>query len=107
MRIYIMIDIIIDGIKISVPITHTDDITVTALVDIAKEQQKDSALVEYLKKRYDGFIGVPTEYMKEETDLDIKFIKSWLKSEFGRKHIEFVPFELVAEMMKHESKSAS
>jgi len=61
----------------------------------------------YLQCKYDGFKGLPVEYLAEEllpaSNEEMKAIKSAIKDELGikgkRPLPEFIPFEIVADVI--------
>ena len=95
------VTVVIDGIEIYVPSSH-HDITVEELVGIADERKKENILTGYLKKKYNGYIGLPAVMLQEEllaTDDEMVSVGRWLKAEFGNKKLEFIPFNFVAQMI--------
>ena len=94
--------VMIDGIKFEIKPTYYD-ITISSLIKEVKDRRKDDALVEYLKNKYDGYIGVPYDFIEEETHLNKAAIDNWLRCELEQKSKlkdKFVPFELVSKMAR-------
>ncbi|MDB2562208.1 hypothetical protein N9X61_01240 [Sulfurimonas sp.] len=62
------------------------------------DRKAETHLVEYLKKKYEGYQGVPVEYLNDELLLeDTNQVKTFLTTHYGKKYIQFVDFELVAD----------
>lgn len=66
------------------------------------DRKSESHLVEYLKKKYESYNGVPVEYLNDELLLDDeKLIQNFLTMHYGRKRVQFVHFDVVADYIIH------
>lgn len=73
----------------------------------AEHRRKESHLVKYLKEKYSGFVGIPIEFLNDELLFDSETqLKNFLKVHYGRKKVEFVDFELVADHVLYSEKVA-
>lgn len=76
------------------------NIPIGEFVDAMLYQQEEERITEYLRKKYDGFDGVPKEYLADEVGLPEKELAKWIRAELGLgryTHLpEFIPFDIVA-----------
>ncbi len=94
--------VMIDEIKFEIEDAYYD-VTIGSLIYEAQDRKKEDALINYLKNKYDGYIGVPYDFMEDETHLSKTSIDNWLRCELGTKSSlknKFIPFELVSEMAR-------
>ena len=78
-------------------------LTVDELVKARLAFQDEDRLTEYLKVKYSCHKGLPKEFLKDEVLVeDIKPIHNWIFAELNTKILpDFVPFELVATIIKN------
>ena len=75
------------------------DVPVGELIQEAYDRKKESALVGYLKRKYDGYIGIPTSCLEDELLIEPNQVQNFLSLHYGRKKVEFVDFGLVADVV--------
>lgn len=73
--------------------------------DKLREAQNHKRLIDYLTKRYSGFLGVPIEHLEMETQTSYKVVLPMAKKFMGLKPtsvIKFIPFETVASIIMED-----
>lgn len=76
--------------------------SIGSFIKEAYDRKSESYLIEYLKKKYEGYNGVPVQYLNDELLLeDEKLVKNFLAMYYGRKKVEFVHFDVVADYVLH------
>ena len=93
--------VVVDGVDFDVLPTHYD-VTVAELVAEVESRQRESVILEYLRKKYSGYVGVPTEYLEDELLLDSSQCRNFLKCHYGRKVPEFIDFEIIADYLSYK-----
>jgi hypothetical protein len=75
------------------------DVPIGELIQKALDRKKESALVEYLKNKYAGFVGIPTSCLEDELLIEPNQVQNFLSLYYGRKKVQFVDFGLVADVI--------
>jgi len=101
------VSVSVDGYNFGVIQECYHDMTIAEFVSAHQNRIATERLVQYLKKQYDGFNGVPFVNLVEETQLSETQIVNYLSMEMGltprqitvNRQTMFISFELVAEMI--------
>ncbi len=96
----------IDGLVVRIlPHWVKNKIPVDEIISAALYHDSVEKTEKYLRNKYEGFNGIPVEFIHEETGLELNQVKNWLVSlgmleshQRLAQTIKFVPFDVAAQM---------
>jgi hypothetical protein len=93
-------DTLLDSYKVADEVKELEKIS--KRIEAELHYGEHQRLLRYLKKKYSGYIGVPSSYLKDEllceSDKELSLVKALIREELGvKKTPPFVDFDVVAD----------